>query len=92
MFSRRLAPHTDMPRTNSRNLGDRDHFRVRAMKVLFLLGLVACASWVGALVHLPPDCTPQPHTATLIISPLLTPSISSKVVLNMLGPGGLFLL
>jgi hypothetical protein len=25
----------------------------------------------------PPDCTPQPHTATLIISPLLTPSISS---------------
>jgi hypothetical protein len=49
-------------------------------------------SWVGALVHLPPDCTPQPHTATLIISPLLTPSISSKVVLNMLGPGGLFLL
>jgi hypothetical protein len=25
----------------------------------------------------PPDCTPQPHTATVIISPLLTPSISS---------------
>jgi hypothetical protein len=49
MFSRRLAPHTDTPRTNSRNLGDRDHFRVRAMKVLFLLGLVACAQagWGG---------------------------------------------
>lgn len=49
MFSRRLAPHTDTPRTNSRNLGDRDHFRVRAMKVVFLLGLVACAQagWGG---------------------------------------------
>ena len=47
---------------------------------------------LSALLCTSPLTAPQPHTATLIISPVLTLSISSQVVLNMQGPGGLFLL
>ena len=47
---------------------------------------------LSALSCTSPLTAPQPHTATLIISPVLTLSISSQVVLNMQGPGGLFLL